>query len=110
MTQKLIVEVNSKIIKEEPLRDGKVLILITPPLNSEFWSYRVRLFEDQAIIAFPKFMTIGIGFAVEEVDWNTNLPWTSEAEDIWEHIKVNKKHRYINKVLGVRAIKLIQNK
>lgn len=65
-------------------------LLITPPLNEDFWIFRVAVSDKQAIVGFPKFMTIGIGFQVEEADWNTNLPFTSDAEELYEHIKENK--------------------
>jgi hypothetical protein len=59
--------------------------LITPPVNESYWSYRVRLSDRQSVIGFPKFGTVGIGFAVEE-DWNTNLPYTCQTIDIVSHI------------------------
>lgn len=64
-------------------------IMMTPLLDENYWSYRVKLSDEQAVLGFPKFHTIGIGFAVEE-DWNTNLPYTSETEDIFRHIAHNK--------------------
>ena len=64
-------------------------IMITPRLSEDYWSYRVQLTEDQAIVGFPKFSTIGIGFAVEKADWNTNLPYTSPTDKIYNHIKHN---------------------
>jgi len=61
-------------------------ILFTPPVGDEdYWVFRVGLNEAQAVVGFPKFGTIGIGFAEEE-DWNTNLPYTVSAEKILEHI------------------------
>lgn len=59
--------------------------LITPPINEDYWAYRVRLNDRQSVVGFPKFGTIGIGFAVEE-DWNTNLPYTCETIEIVSHI------------------------
>lgn len=60
------------------------VIMITPALNEDYWAYRVRLSEKQAIVGFPKFGTIGIGFAVEDDDWNTNLPYSGcSAEEIF---------------------------
>ena len=64
-------------------------VMITPPIDQDYWTYRVRLTHQQAIVGFPKFSTIGIGFAVEE-DWNTNLPYTCDTEEIFEHIRHNK--------------------
>lgn len=65
------------------------LVSITPPIDEDYWAYRVRLSDSQAIVGFPKFGTIGIGFAVEE-DWNTNLPYTCDTDQIFEHIAHNK--------------------
>jgi hypothetical protein len=60
-------------------------IMLAPMVNEGYWSFRVRLTDTQAIVGFPKFGTIGIGFADEE-DWNTNLPYSSDAERIASHI------------------------
>lgn len=83
------------------------VIAVTPPLNESFWAYRVVLTESQAVVGFPKFSTIGIGFADEE-DWNTNLPWTSNAEEIAAHIADNKGDDAITDEDVVAAIRLIQ--
>lgn len=89
--------------------DGVVLGLVTPTLNEEYWAYRVRLTERQAVIGFPKFTTIGIGFAVEDEDWNTNLPWTVEATTIAGHIEKNKGDDAITRWDIVAAVTLIQD-
>ena len=85
-------------------------IAITPPINEEYWMYRVAVADNQAIIAFPKFFTIGVGFQHEE-DWNTNLPASSEAEAILNHIwhnrgKGNNGDEFRRRCLD--AIRLIQ--
>ena len=59
--------------------------LLAPGVSEDYWCYRVGLHEGQAVVGFPKFGTIGIGFAEEE-DWNTNLPYFADAEEILEHI------------------------
>ena len=64
-------------------------ISMTPTIGEDYWAYRVKLTDEQAILGFPKFGTIGIGFAVEE-DWNTNLPYRCDTDEIFEHIKHNK--------------------
>lgn len=69
---------------------GGGIAMISPALGEDYWAYRVKLSERQAIIGFPKFGTIGIGFAVEDADWNTNLPYTVETERIATHIAENK--------------------
>lgn len=82
-------------------------MMITPKIGEDYWSHRVRLSEGQAIVAFPKFVTIGVGFAVE-TDWNTNLPWTCETQQIFDHISHNKGDDSISDADCVEAIRLIQ--
>lgn len=84
------------------------IVMMTPSIDEEYWSYRVVLSENQAILGFPKFTTIGIGFAVEE-DWNTNLPYTSDAERIFDHISHNKGDDSIPDAHCVQAILMIQD-
>ncbi|MEU0937664.1 hypothetical protein [Embleya sp. NPDC005971] len=82
---------------------------LTPLITEDYWMFRVRLSPSQAIVAFPKFGTIGIGFAVEESSWNTNLPYTCETERIYEHIARNKGDESITCEDCVAAIRLIQD-
>ena len=82
-------------------------IMLTPAVDEDYWQYRVRLSGTQAILGFPKFMTIGIGFAQEE-DWNTNLPYTCEAEQIYDHIAHNKGDDAIAREDCLAAIRLVQ--
>jgi hypothetical protein len=82
-------------------------ILIAPPIEEGFWKYRVCLSKSQAIVGFPKFGTIGIGFEKEK-DWNTNLPYTCDAEEIYSHIKHNKGPGNIQQEDCIQAIKMIQ--
>lgn len=82
-------------------------IQITPPISEDYWAYRVRVGEGQAVVGFPKFSTVGIGFAKEE-DWNTNLPFTCEAEEIFKHIGHNKGDESIANEDCIAAIRLIQ--
>lgn len=86
---------------------GKAVAMITPPVGQDYWLFRVKLFKDQAIIAFPKFGTIGIGFAIEEENWNTNLPYSVCPEQLYDHIRANKKYDEITKESCIQAIKLI---
>jgi hypothetical protein len=83
-------------------------VTVTPMIDEGYWAYRVRLSETQAIVAFPKFFTIGVGFAQEE-DWNTNLPYTCETDEIWQHIRHNKADDGISDEDCVAAIRLIQD-
>jgi hypothetical protein len=102
------VEVNAAFVKAKdsfPVETG--LLLVTPPLNEDYWMYRVLLKHGQAIVAFPKFGTIGCGFA-KETDWNTNLPIDVPAEQIYAHIKHNKKYRDITSAQCIDAINAIK--
>ena len=81
--------------------------MFTPALDEDYWAYRVIVGEHQAVIGFPKFTTIGIGFAVEE-DWNTNLPYRCETDKIWRHIQCNKGDESIPDAWCIRAIEMIQ--
>jgi len=82
-------------------------LMLTPAIDEDYWAYRVKLSETQAIVAFPKFSTIGVGFAREE-DWNTNLPWTCDANEIYGHIKHNKGDDAIRDEDCLEAIRMIQ--
>ena len=82
--------------------------IMTPPISEDYWEYRVRLTKTQAIVGFPKFFTIGIGFSVEE-DWNTNLPFTCDTEKIFQHIKHNKGDDSIPDDDVRAAIRMVQD-
>lgn len=69
--------------------------------------FKVELFKDQALIAFPKFSTIAIGFKEEE-DENTNLPYVCDELEIYNHIKCNKFYKEIKKKTCIEAIKMLQ--
>lgn len=83
-------------------------VSITPPIDEGYWSYRVLLGERQAIVGFPKFSTVGIGFAIED-DWNTNFPYTCGAEEIFQHIRHNKGDESISDDDVRAAIALVQD-
>lgn len=107
--RKLVVEVNSKFKKADDTMikpDGGV-VMFTPPLGEDFWIYRVKLRHGQAIIGFPKFGQIGCGFS-KETDWNTNLPINCKAEEIFNHIKHNKRFSDISRAECLEAIRAIQ--
>jgi len=82
-------------------------LMMTPPIDEDYWAYRVKLTDRQAIVGFPKFGTIGIGFAVED-DWNTNLPYSVETEQIFRHIAHNKGDDSISDEDVKTAIKMVQ--
>lgn len=103
------IEINAKFAPTDrpiPIINGGT-VLLTPPLDADYYLARVS-FDKNAIQCFPKFTTIGIGFAKEE-DWNTNLPYSSSAETIWEHIKHNKGGARITKKQGIAAIQALQD-
>jgi hypothetical protein len=97
-------------VKEEDATSGHIApgVMMTPAIGEDFWFYRVRLGDNgQAVLGFPKYTTIGIGFAIEE-DWNTNLPYRCSTQEIFEHIRHNKGDASIDDVDVVTAIKMIQ--
>ena len=107
--ENLQVEINANFVQADTkvkLGQG-VALMFPPPLDEDYWMLRVKLLEDQAIVGFPKFGTIGIGFAQEE-DWNTNLPYTCPTQQIFDHIKHNKKYDEITDDTCMEAIRLIQ--
>jgi hypothetical protein len=104
----LQLEMNEKFKKSnDTFVVGTTTVMITPAVGEEYWMFRVKLSKDQSIIGFPKFSTIGIGFAKEE-DWNTNLPYSCEAEKIYKHIRHNKGNKRITVDECITAIQMIQ--
>lgn len=104
----LQIEVNSKF---QPANTDfgtlDSVISVTPPIDANCFIARVPLFADQAITIFPKFGVIGCGFA-QEMDWNTNLPISQDAEVIYWHIEHNKKYAEITKEQCIEAIRMLQ--
>lgn len=82
-------------------------VMLTPAIDEDYWTYRVALSGTQAVVGFPKFGTIGIGFAREE-DWNTNLPYTCSAVEIYDHIEHNKGNDEISREDCIAAIEMIR--
>ena len=93
--------------KQDTFQVGHTTIMMTPPLDDDYWVFRIKLHLEQALVAFPKFGTLGIGFA-EELDWNTNLPYTCETEYIYKHIRRNKKYKQITKAKCIEAIEVLR--
>ena len=85
----LILETKEQPNKSPMKNQAGHLIMMTPPISEDYWLYRVAVGDNQAIIGFPKFNVIGIGFQIEE-DWNTNLPKSEGAEAILNHIWHNR--------------------
>jgi len=111
MVNKLEVEINEKfksIIEEKWAKSIGIGIMITPAIDKDYWMARVHLYKDQYVQVFPKFSTYGIGFAIEDDDWNTNFPYTISAEKTCEHIWRNHKYKAITKEQTIEAIKLLQ--
>jgi hypothetical protein len=103
------LEVNAKFAEANTAIKGRngTTLLITPPLDADYFVARIPLSKGQSIVVFPKFGGYGCGFAQEE-DWNTNLPISCQPEKIWDHIKHNRKHSSITKERGVLAIGMLQ--
>jgi hypothetical protein len=105
-----MIEVNENFKKantELRAPNGGV-ITITPPIDSDYYIARVPLAKGQAIQIFPKFFSVGCGFAQED-DWNANLPLSCEAEEIYDHIKHNKAHKEITRAQCLEAIRELQS-
>lgn len=85
---KLVLETRNQGNETLVIGDGGVAL--TPPASEDYWSHRVRLSDAQAVIGFPKYSTVGIGFAVEENSWSTNLPYSCPTDQILGHIIKNK--------------------
>jgi hypothetical protein len=107
----LQLEVNKKFAPTAKdlgiIADG--LVMMTPAVGEkDFWMFRVKVSKAQAVIGFPKFGTVGIGFEKEEADWNTNLPYSVPTEDLFKHIKKNKGSKTIKDADCKEAIRMIQ--
>ena len=106
---KVVVEVNGAFAEADTVFGvgNKGVCMITPPLDGDYWLFRVPVSDVQAIVGFPKFFTVGIGFQHEE-DWNTNLPYTYEAKEIYDHIEHNRGDDSITEKTCIAAIEAIQ--
>jgi len=100
------LQVNTQCEDRGPIDIGETTVMLTPPIDENFWLFRVPVSDNQAIVAFPKFFTIGVGFQHEE-DWNTNLPYTCDPEEIFNHISHNKGDDSISNEDCIEAIKII---
>ena len=116
MKHKLTLEVNAEFVEDGfDVAEGKLApaglmvpgIIATPNLNPDFWQYRVKFENGQAILGFPKFHTIGIGFALEQ-EWNINLPYDVPSEHILSHIIENKGDKDIKESDCLAAIKMVK--
>ncbi len=85
-----------------------VKVMVTPNIDKDYWMMRVPVSRKQAIVCFEKFCTVGVGFQIEDDDWNVNLPWRCDAEMIYDHIKCNKGQKHITRAKCIEAIELLQ--
>lgn len=106
------LQINHKFIKAETeiLAGGDVMVSLTPPRNEDYWILRVPVSDSQAIVAFPKFCVIGVGFQIEE-EWfqGCDLPTGCDAQTIYDHIKKNKGDDAIPDDTCIKAIQLIKD-
>ena len=86
---------------------GKIQIMMTPPIDEKYWVFRIKLHKDQAVVAFPKFGLMGIGFA-QESNWNTNLPSCDSTKSIVDHIWENRKYPQVTYAILTKAVKMLQ--
>lgn len=102
---KLKVEINQKFVRaNDTIQIGSGSVMFSPPLDGEYWRVRVKVSRNQAVIGFPKFGTIGVGFQHEE-DYNTNLPYSCCPLKLFDHIKRNR--RKADRKTCIEAISLI---
>lgn len=83
------------------------VVSVPPVVDEDYWSYRVQLGHGQAVLGFPKHSTIGVGFALED-DWNTNLPYRCETDDVVSHILHNKRFECISDEAVRAAVLMVQ--
>lgn len=107
----LTLEINSATVRDNPplTTQNGGCVMVTPPIDDDYWLFRVPVSERQALVAFPKFGTIGIGFHHEE-DWNTNLPYSSDAAAIFEHIEHNRGDPAITRETCIAAIEMLRER
>lgn len=94
--------------KEQPDKTVKIgsIGMVTPAIDDGYWLARVRVSKGNAVVCFPKFCTIGIGFQ-NETDWNTNLPFGCSAEEIYDHIRHN-AGRGVRRDTCIAAIQMLR--
>jgi len=105
---KLQLEMNKEFIpSDDTFKLGDKVVMITPAINEDYWIFRVKVSKEQSIVGFPKFGTVGVGFA-KETDWNANLPFSCDSEKIYNHIRHNKGNKNIRRADCLKAITMIQ--
>ena len=110
MTDETTLQINEEFTTAKTdFEIGGVMLSVCPPLDADYWALRVPVTDGQAIVAFPKFSTYGIGFQHEKADWNCNLPYTCDADMIYKHISHNKGDDSISEADCIQAITTIQD-
>lgn len=106
----LTLETREQADASPHFRFGNMQAVMTPPIDENYWAFRVRLGESgQAIVVFPKFGGWGCGFAQEE-DWNTNLPVPySSPQEVFDHIIHNKGDDAISDADVLEAIQMVHD-
>jgi hypothetical protein len=106
--KKLVVEYKEGFQpSNDTIKTNGGIIMFTPDIDKDYYIMKVNLYKDQALVAFPKFGLIGVGFALES-DWNTNLPYQTDTERLYNWIKRNKKYRAITKQTCLEGLKMLQ--
>lgn len=72
------------------------------------WLFRVDVGGGQAVIGFPKYTTIGVGFEQEPESGNTNLPYTTPAKALLNHSWCNRGGMTATPEEALRAFELVQ--
>lgn len=105
---KLQLEVREQEDLTQVFAGGRSVAIVAPLVNEDYWMFRVRLSQKQAVVGFPKIGTIGIGFAVEDEDWNRNLPYQSTTDEIAAWIACNKGDDSISDEDVILAVSMVQ--
>jgi len=105
--KKLKLEYRERFNGEVTFKAENNTVMITPPIDEYYWTFKIPLHKEQALVAFHKFGTLGIGFAIED-DWNTNLPYTCDTNKIADHIWHNRKYPQITKKILIEAIEILK--
>jgi hypothetical protein len=111
---KLVLETNPEALRDDSVAalDGTGIV-ITPPIAEDFWFWRAAVSDKQAIVGFPKFTIYGIGFQVEDDNWNTNLPPDARDDreegirEIHQHIRCNQGDDSIPEARILKAIGMV---
>jgi hypothetical protein len=73
------------------------------------WYYRVAVSDRQAVVGFPKFSTVGIGFEDEPGSLDLNLGYDRGTETIFRHVYSNKGDAAIADDACRQAISMVRD-